>query len=247
MAHSKGTDKRDKDLDHASGVLYRSRIEIGRILEKLRRQRATLSAEVGDGERLFLTRLLQVEQERNFIVTAFSDEQAANKDAVTRGLLNFVGHLEGARIEFEAAQPEDTLYDGKPAIRFVFPQALVRSQRREHPRIPVPSDVSLRCVADSAGIMPFEARIVDISLGGIGGMIYDPSIRLPVGTVLRGCKIVIPGRDAVVADVEVRYTASLIQKDGSLAFRSGVRFVEEPQKLQALIDVFVQDLDQTGK
>ena len=246
MTQPKNTGKPDQDLAHASGVLFRSRIEIGRILEALRRQGATLSAEVGGGERLFLTRVLQVDAARNFFVTEFSDEHPANKEAVTLGSLDFVTQLEGARIEFEAAQPEDTLYRGKPAIRFAFPLALVRSQRREHPRVPVPSEVSLRCVADSAGIMPFEARIVDISLGGIGGMIYDASIRLPVGSVLKGCKIVIPGHDPVVADVEVRHTASLIQDDGSLAFRSGVRFIEEPKKLQALIDVFIHNLDQNG-
>ena len=247
MARSKTSDKRIKDLAHASRVLFRSRIEIGCILEALRRQRATLSAEVGYGERLFLTRLLKVETERNFFVTAFSGEHAANKDAVTRGSLIFVTQLQGARIEFEAALPEDTLHQGKPAIRFSFPRSLLRSQRREHPRIRVPSDASLRCVADGAGIMPFEARIVDVSLGGLGGMIYEAAIRLPVGTVLKGCKIVIPGRDAVIADIEVRYTVPVAQQDGKIALRSGVRFAEEPQKIQALIEVFIQDLDQAEK
>ena len=201
-----------------------------------------LSAEVQNGEQLFLAPLLHVDPERNFFVPGFSDEQSANKDAVLRASLDFVSYLHGARIEFEAIGPEDVLHEGKPGIRFAFPKALVRSQQRQHPRIPVPSDVSLRCVADNAGVMPFEARIVDISLGGMGGMIYDATIRLPVGTVLRGCKIVVPGRDAVIADVEVRHTSAVIQQDGSLAHRSGVRFLKRSRAIQALIDVFIQDL-----
>ena len=239
--------KQFQDIALASGVLFRSRIEIGRILQALLRQRATLSAEVGGEERLFLTRLLHVDPQRNYFVTAFSDEHPANKEAVTQPAITFVGHLDGARIEFEAAGPEDTIHDDKPGIRFAFPKSLVRSQRREHPRIPVPSDVSLRCVADSEGITPFEARIVDISLGGIGGMIYDAGITLPIGTVLRGCKIIIPGHDSVVVDIEIRYTATMVQSDGSLAFRAGVRFLEESPNIQALLDVFIQDLDRSGK
>ena len=231
----------------ATGVLFRSRIEIGRVLQSLLDARCTLSAEVHEGEQLFLTRLLHVDPERNFLVTGFSEEQSANKDAVVQASLNFVSYLHGARIEFEAIEPEDILHEGKAGIRFAFPKALVRSQQRQHPRIPVPSDASLRCVADNAGVMPFEARIVDISLGGMGGMIYDATIRLPVGTVLRGCKIVVPSRDAVIVDVEVRHTCAVIQQDGSLAHRSGVRFLKQSRAIQALIDVFIQDLDQVGK
>ena len=90
--------------------------------------------------------------------------------------------LLSSSIEFVATVPSETVFDGAPAVRFAVPQSLVRSQRREHPRFNVPSDASLRCIADSAGVAPFEARIVDVSQGGLGDMIYDPGVRLASGT-----------------------------------------------------------------
>jgi hypothetical protein len=88
-------------------------------------------------------------------------------------------------------------------------------------------------------VASFEARIVDISRGGMGGMIHDPGVKLSPGTVLKGCRIVIPGAEAVVADLEVRYSVPVFQPDGSLAQRTGVKFLGDPIGLDALLKKFV--------
>jgi hypothetical protein len=151
------------------------------------------------------------------------------------------------RIEFVTSAPSETVFDGNPAVQFAVPQSLVRSQNREHPRFKVPSDSSLRCIADDAGFAPFEARIIDISRGGLGGMIYDSHVTLAPGTVLRGCKIMIAGRKPVVADIEVRYTVSILQPDGSLAWRSGVKFLGEPKGIVALLKRFIIEFGADGQ
>ncbi len=104
------------------------------------------------------------------------------------------------------------------------------------------TDVSLRCVADSRGFAPFEARIADISRGGLGVMIYDPDIHLPPGTVLRDCRIMIPQRESVITDLQVRYTRPVVLGDGSRVNRSGLQFLQKTDELEALIRVFVVDL-----
>jgi hypothetical protein len=116
------------------------------------------------------------------------------------------------------------------------------SNRREHPRFRVPSDVPLRCIP--VGVASFEAQIVDISRGGIGGMIYPASVKLPPNTVLKGCRLVIPGGEAIVVDLEVRNTRSIVQPDGSLAQLSGVRFLDEPKGIDALLKKFVIEFDE---
>lgn len=113
--------------------------------------------------------------------------------------------------------------------------ARIPSNRREHPRFRVPSDVPLRCIADCAGVASFEAQIVDISRGGIGGMIYDPGVRLSPGTVLKRCRLVIPGGETIFADLEVRNTRSIVQPGGGLALCSGVRFLDQPKGIDALL------------
>jgi len=227
---------------HATGVLFRSRTEIDRILQTLLRDGTVVATDLEQGERLFLSRLLCVDPNGEFLVIAYSQDKIANSTLLAQASVTFHASDKGAHMEFRAFGPSETLFGGAAAIRFAFPQALVCSQRREHARIPVPSDVSLRCVADSTGAAPFEARIIDISLGGVGGMVYDAKIRLPAGTVLKDCKIVAPHGEAILVDLEVRYTVAVLRSDGGLASRSGVRFLSRPAGIEALINVFVRDL-----
>lgn len=231
------------DIPNSTGVLYRSRIEILHILEELAHKGAMLYSAVEGGERLFLSRMLHVDPAAECLYVEYGEQHPSNDALLDQQAVLFVAYHEGARVEFEADAPVEAEFGGLPAVRFALPVVLVRSHRREHPRYPVPEAVSLRCVADDAGVMPFEARVVDISLGGLGGMTYDAAITLPTGTVLRGCRIVVPGRKAIVTDLEVRYTVSVVQADGSLVNRSGVRFVKRPAEIDALIDIFVHNLD----
>lgn len=109
--------------------------------------------------------------------------------------------------------------------------------RRGHPRFKVPSDLPLRCIAECVGVATFEAQVVDISRTGVGGMIYDLDIKLLPGTVLKGCRLLIPGSEAIVVDLEVRKTRSIVQADGSHGLRSGVRFLNEPKGIDALLEM----------
>lgn len=247
MTKAGTTEQTPEDTSHTTGVLFRSHIEITRILRQLAHDQAVLSAEVGDPGHLFLTRLLHVDPDGEFLVVAYSEEREANSALLEQAHVVFQANDERGRIEFAAAAPAETVFDGEPAIRFAIPQALVRSQRREHPRFKVPSDASLRCVADSAGIAPFEARIVDVSRGGIGDMIYDAGVVLAAGTVLRACKIMISGIEPIVADLEVCYSILITQPDGSLAWRSGVKFLGEIGDMDALLNRFAIEFDETRR
>jgi hypothetical protein len=47
-----------------------------------------------------------------------------------------------------------------------------------------------------------------------------------------------------VVDIEVRYTKSVLLDDGALANRSGVRFIGPKEQIQALVKIFVEDLEE---
>lgn len=243
MTTPKPTDGTATPVAGPSAMLFRSHMEIERILKMLVRDRTLVAADVGDGETLYLTRLLHVDPDKEAMVIAYSEQATANELLLDSPRIAFRANHRRAHIEFECVNPSATRFKGTAAIRLGFPSALTWSQRREHPRIPVPPNLSLRCVADSSGVIPFEARIVDVSLGGMGGIIYDAPIKLEVGAVLRDCKIVIPGGDAILVDLEVRYTAPIAGPDGRAACRSGVRFLNRPKGIEALINLFVRDLD----
>jgi c-di-GMP-binding flagellar brake protein YcgR len=225
--------------DLSTAVLFRSHIEITRILRNLARDEAVLTAEFGDPEQLFMTRLLDIDAEGAFFVVAYSQERRANRALLEQSSVVFRANDKRGRIEFTVARPTETVFAGAPAIRFAVPPLLIRSQRREHPRFSVPADVSLRCIADSTGVASFEARIVDVSRGGMGGMVHDSEVMLTPGTVLKDCKIMLAGSDPIIADLEVCYTVSSRLPDGSVARRSGVKFLSVPKGWDALLNRFV--------
>lgn len=223
-------------------VLYRSRIEIYRILQALMNERSSLSAEIGNYQQ-FVSHILSVEPATGHFAVAYCANKSLNRVLFDLPALEFTAGYRDAHLVFQVSAPSDAQFGGQPALQFAFPQSLILYHRREHPRIPVPADVSLRCVADEEGVISFEARIIDISLDGMGGMLYDSSIMLTAGTMLKGCRIITPGGEAIIADLEVRYVATITLPDGTLAHRAGVRFIQRPEQIEALIGLFVRDLD----
>jgi len=242
MAGPSVTTTFSKPLQAPSSALYRSRIEIARILESIAREGDTLSSEIG-ADKFFMTQLVRVDETADQLDFAFGPDKATNRLVLKQRLLEFEVNHQGAHITFEVSGPREAMCSGEPAIRYAIPRALVQTQRREHPRIPVPADVSVRCIADAAGVMPFEVRINDISLNGMGGMLYERGISLAAGMILKGCRIMVPGHEPIVVDLEVRNSTPVTMLDGRLAARAGVRFVKRPRGIEALIDMFVHDLD----
>lgn len=223
-------------------VRYRSRVEICRILQFLMSDSCPVSAEIGNNQ-FFVSRILSVDPGAGYFVVAYYADKSANSVLFGLPSLEFIANPHEGHLTFEVSNPADMQFDGKPALQFALPQSVILDHRREQPRTHVPEDVSLRCVADEGGVISFEARITDISPGGMGGLLYSTDILLEAGTILKGCRIIVPGGEAVIADLEVRYTKVITFPGGTSINRAGVRFVQKPDGIDALIGMFAQNPD----
>jgi len=243
------TDPNDfsKTAQHAppGNVLYRSHIEICRILQFLASDNCPVAAAIGNNQ-LFASHILSVDPGTGYFVVAYSANKSANSMLFGLPSLEFTANPHGGHLVFQVSNPADMQFDGKPAIQFALPQSVTLKHRREQPRTPVPEDASLRCIADEGGIISFEARIADISPGGLGGLLYSADIVLEAGTILKGCRIIIPGHKAIIADLEVRYTKTITLPDGKSINRAGVRFVQKPDGIETLFDMLAQNPDNTA-
>ena len=184
-------------------TLYRSRIEICRLLQTLTTNRSTLFVEFGS--KTVESRILRVHPAEGHFDCSFGVNRQLNSKMFKAPSLKITSHLQEADLVFEVSNPAESEFEGQPAIRFALPNLLIRYHGRKAPRVSVAGDISLRCIADTGGILPFEAHIVDISQDGLGGIIFDRGIRLEPGAVLRSCRIIIPDSRAFVADLAVRY------------------------------------------
>jgi len=228
---------------HPGNLLFRSRIEICRILQLLAHEHSTVSATIRNIHP-FVSRLLALDPETDHFVVAYCPHKSINSMLLESPSVEFMAtNHHDLYFTFEATDPEEVQFEEQPAIQFALPKTLLMHNRREHPRLPLAAETSLRCIADAASVMPFESHITDVSHDGLGCLIYDPDINLDAGASLKGCRIIIPGGDAVVADLELRHIAMTTLSDGTAAHRAGFRFTQKPSDLGKLTDFFIQDLD----
>ena len=223
-----------------AGYMSHKAEDVARILDSLHSQGRVISAFVGENDGQVHTCLLFVDPGRGYIVVASPGETAAGP-LLARSHVNFFSEFNGWHVEFSAADPQATTLGGEAAIRLRFPEVIAsQQQRRMEPRIEV-SDAPLRCEADSAGFAPFDGQLVDISRGGIGLLLYGADITLAPGTILKGCRIDLPGKGSLDVDLEVRYTKPVMLDGGHPANRSGCRFLNPTRRITELIDSFNPD------
>jgi c-di-GMP-binding flagellar brake protein YcgR len=223
-------------------MLFHSRIEIRRVMHLLALERSAVSAEIRNGHP-FNSHILSVDTHTDHFTIAYSPHKAINAMLLTSPSVEFTAtDRQDLHFTFLATAPEETLIDGEPAIQFALPKSLLLHNRREFSRNIVDTDLSLRCIADAAGVIPFESHITDISHDGLGCLIYDMDVRLEPDLILKGCRIIIPDGDAIEADLELRHIASITLPDGTLAHRAGFRFVQQPEGNSKLVNLFIQDL-----
>ncbi len=191
----------------------------------------------------FVTQVLSVNSDSGHFIVAYGEHKSTNSSLFKLKSLLFNVSQHGSQLVFKASNPTDTLFEDKPAIRFSLPDMLINYHHRGHMRCRASAEVALNLVVDQSGALPFEAKMIDISQDGIGFMSYDPGIKLEVGTVLKNCRIIIPGGKPVTVDLIVRHSSSIKRKDGTVATRTGVRFMQRPAEIQSLINIFITNID----
>jgi flagellar brake protein len=209
--------------------------EIAYILELLKANNEPITTHLHGGELGFTSRLRVVDPAASRIIIEASPDEAANAALLSRPRCIFFASVPGGHVEFAAADPQRIEHDGTPAIRLKFPDVLADRQRREYDRSSISPQVPLVCLADDGGVLSFKGGLVDISIGGLGFLVYDPNITLEPGTVLKGCRIDPYNESPLVVDLEVRYSEMVSFADGTRAERSGCRVVEHPETLKEFV------------
>ena len=212
--------------------MSRSPTEIARVLEKAKAEGVNVCAFFPSFT--FQAQLVQIDPRAGHIVLSRSPVAAANAAVLARPRCTFHCEIAGWHVEFVAAQPRAVVFRRRELIQCRFPELLASNPRRSRDRVHLKPPLPLRVHADAKGIMPFEALILDLSFAGVGFLCYACSITLEPGTVLRGCRIVMPGGAECITDLEVRYTQAITLPNGRRAMRSGCRFLSSCPPLEAL-------------
>lgn len=225
---------------NATQVLLRSHIEIVKLLQAACDAGVPVIGRPKDS--LFISRLHGLSQDGKYVLVDFSDNKATNSEILATDKLTLWFNLKNSHIEFLARHALEHFHAGA-AICFDTPDTLIVQQRRSYQRITLIPSVPLNCLADGAGIMPFDAKIIDIGMGGAGAMIYSDSIMLTPGMLLSGCRITLPDLSQVIVDMRICDLGDIVMFEGRPAFRAGCSFVGDHEVIEKLVRVFMLELE----
>ncbi|WP_374348750.1 flagellar regulator YcgR PilZN domain-containing protein [Chitinimonas sp.] len=224
-----------------NGVVLRDAAIISAVLDEIAREHCPLVSHLHGRTLLFATHLLTHSAERGEIALSVCDNPAANQAALASDTLVLHSRIERGQLEIPLAKL--SMQDGQ--LRSRYPEYLVLRQRRGQQRLKPLPERPLQCVADEDGVLSFDAVVVDLSVSGLGALIYGDEIRLSPGTLLKGCRIAHAGGTVSGLDIEVLYADPVELPDGRKACRAGCRFVGMNAALSTLLQQLVAELKPT--
>ncbi|MEA3192588.1 MAG: hypothetical protein QOD26_921 [Betaproteobacteria bacterium] len=92
------------------------------------------------------------------------------------------------------------------------------------------------------GSLSLEAAVVDISLGGMGTLVYDSRVRLEPGMRITRARVLHGGNQPVTVDLEISNVSAVVDRDGRAANRAGCVIRGSRQTLEELVRMFISDL-----
>ena len=99
------------------------------MLDEINRAHQPITADLDCGEQIFISRMLRADRSEGFILVEYSTNKSANAALLALEAVAFNCYERSARIEFMACTPQETQYEGGPAIGLQFPRVYCRLTR----------------------------------------------------------------------------------------------------------------------
>lgn len=217
-----------------------SRVEIIALLRTLHERHALLTIGFG-GSRFVVSAVLDVAPDADEVILDCG-AHAIDTQALLRARgLSVVTMLDHVKVQFEVDHAEETMFDGAPALRVQLPESLLRLQRRDAYRLQTSAARPIKLVIPATDVegKPFEFRICDISCGGVGIIVPDPGPAIEPGMRFEGCRIDLGDAGLVMADVDVRHSATTRNAAGITQRRCGCRFVRLAPAMSVRIQRYI--------
>lgn len=226
-----------------SNYLIKSKLERGRILRDLQKDRELISAYAG-GTR-FLTAILAVDTEAELLYLDCAQDPEVHKQVLTGGPLLCATRLKKVTIEFAVTKAASATHSGHPAYKVAVPERMVRVQRREFYRAILPVFTKAQCDA-VIGDTTIALRVADISVGGVG-LETDSELQLVPGTHIDDARLQLPDIGLIIVALEVRSSYTRELQNGARLTHIGCRFIKLPDKHTTLIQRYIYNLEREQK
>lgn len=214
--------------DHYSQYLIREAREVAYVLRQVASHRAMITAYFGKAGEFLLTSVLEVSNNnRQLILDLGSDAELIAK-ALADGKLLCATQIEKVKIQFMLEGIERTEHEGFPALRATLPDLLLRLQRREYYRLAAGNLDSLNCHIPLPGGRTINARVLDISGGGVAIIAPPEGNSLEPDKVFDNCRLDLPDSAPVIVSLHVRNLFRMKTRGGQEVLRVGCQLLNVP-------------------
>jgi len=194
----------DEDIE----LRIESKSEMQSILQSIADHGTHVALYYGHSQKFILTVLLGANEHGMWLdVGPFPPE---NKLVSLSDKITFVSAHQHIKIQFVAQHIENDLFENNEAFYLELPEHMLRIQRREFYRAPIPAASSVKCIIPIQPENPDEpvtmreVLILDISGGGIGLLCGEGETELLPKKVFPDCQILLPDIGTLTAAIEVR-------------------------------------------
>jgi flagellar brake protein len=234
--------------DYQQYLLHEKR-EIAFVIRQLVAKRTNVTAYFGDSTRFLPTTVIGLDEERRQVYMDLSIDEQLNAAALRAGRLLCITALDKIRIQFPLERIEPATYEGLPALRAPLPDLLLRLQRREHYRLVVPLTQPPECriITDSAKGEHIDARVLDISGGGIAFLLPLSATMFAMDAAFEDCRIDLPEHGIITTKLRVRNVARIQQVNGNELLRVGCQFIGLPTPVANTIQRYILRIERERK
>ncbi len=239
----------DRDKALAPYAVH-SRAEILFLLRAIQKRKLLVNLDLPRSRQIVVTSVLAVDEARNLLILDSARGDAINQELMSGTGAEFITQLDGVSISFSSGPVAACVYENLPALRITLPPSLIRLQRREHFRVPMPIANPVRCLVPSladANAEPIATCIVDISCGGVAIAENSGRLGCDTGRTLPDCRLLLPDAVTVVTSLEVRNAAQIRLQNGVTQTRLGCRFLDLPNDMATRLQRFVMDIERTRR
>jgi flagellar brake protein len=236
--------------DQMARFAVHSRTEILFLLRAIQKRKLLVNLDLPGSRQIVVTSVIAVNETKNTLILDSARGDALNHELMSGKGAEFITQLDGVSISFATGPVTLCEYEKLPALRVVLPKSLIRLQRREHFRVPLPIARPVKCIVPSfteGESDPITTHIVDIGCGGVAIAETGGRLGTETGRHLLNCRLLLPETDTIFTTLEVRNSAQIRLPNGAFQTRLGCKFIDLPNDMAATLQRFVMNIERVRR
>ncbi len=226
--------------------MIRSEMERVSLLRQMQKEAHQLSAYYSDETGHFLlTSIVHVDPKRDMLIMERSGDDTANRRLLEADEVLFDTKHNHATTQFTASDIQAARLKGEPVFLLPVPREILRVQRREAFRAPVPQGVEDKayCTLNDIHGEPHTLDLNDISIGGIGLIDHACAIEMEKFQIVEGAELYLPEQGTMHLNLEVRGVFDTALPNGRTVRRVGCAFHALRGSIESRIQRYIHKLE----